>query len=45
VTRATDFRWRRSLVQPEFYLLDFGMKHDYRMVVEEGDEAFRHYDP
>jgi hypothetical protein len=32
-------------MDPEFYLLDFGMKHGSRIVVEEGDEAFRHYDP
>jgi hypothetical protein len=45
VTPATVFQWSQSPFHRGFYLLDFGMKRGYRIVVPEGDEAFRHYDP
>jgi hypothetical protein len=45
VTPATTFQWRRSLPSRGFYLLDLGMKRLPGIVVEEGDEAFRHYNP
>jgi hypothetical protein len=45
VTSVTLIRWPPSLLESEFYLLDLGMTGPARIVEDEGDEAYRHYDP